>query len=89
MGKRKVIGLGIITVGFLVSYAVSYAKENLSFTDYYGSRYFFLVGMPLIIAGIAMIIFEKEQLSVGIFGKLLLFFIMVIWLTMSLLLIFE
>ncbi|UCB57632.1 MAG: hypothetical protein JSV30_03360 [Candidatus Omnitrophota bacterium] len=88
MKKKKIIGLTILSCGFFIPYIISLIKEKFSLSQYCGSRYFFTIAMPIIIAGFVLLTSEKKQIKLDIFGKILLSILFVIWFTMSILLLF-
>jgi hypothetical protein len=80
--KRRIIAFLIIIFGYSLSYALHTVLGKNSHKGFHEGDFFWVIGMPLICAGVVLFITtlsRQKQINVGIAGKILLLFLIIIW----------
>ena len=82
MTKRRIIAFLIAIFGYSLSYALHTTLGENSHRGFHEGNFFWVIGMPLICIGVALFIntvSEQKKIRLSIAGKILLLFLIVIW----------
>ena len=81
-------GLVISGVGLISSFILYFVFDRPNNIKFMSSDFFWLIGMPVLCAGLIFINAKgKEDLSLGLFGKILLGILSIIWIFMVIMII--
>lgn len=88
MKKVKKIGLGLILFGVIFSYLIFLTKGYAGADKFIGSTPCMVIGMPLILAGWAMLTLAPEQRKLTRLTKIGIGFFVFLWVAITVLILF-
>ena len=86
MRSKRITGLFLVIIGLLVSAGLFIGLGKDGFPVFFHSDLFWVVGMPIICMGLALIVLPRKNTTqplLGLWGKLFLFLLLAIYLFAS------
>jgi hypothetical protein len=86
MNKRKISGLILIFAGYILSYALySILFKEQHVYGFFHSDSFYIIGLPIMFFGAVLFLpfIKKEDLRIGLFAKILLSIVVLVWLALA------
>lgn len=79
--SKKSLGIILMVLGFLMSAILFLILGRGDISDFFRTDFFWIIGMPIICVGLVIytIAINKKELKIGLFSKILLFILILIW----------
>lgn len=81
MYNKKSLGIILMVLGLLISAILFLTLDRGNISDFFHTEIFWIIGMPIICVGLAIytIAINKKELKIGLFSKILLSILILIW----------